>query len=79
MKKKYSKPDLHFERLEVQAAISTACSYKADENGKPLPYGVGGGVNLFLSDNVDCTLYPENMGIEVCYHGFDETHNVFQS
>ncbi len=79
MKKKYSKPDLLLARLEVQAAISTACHYTADENGDPIPYGVGGGVNLFLSENAACALHPENMGIEICYHGFDESHNVFQS
>lgn len=79
MKKKYSKPNLHLTRLEVQASISTACNYKVDENGNAIPYELGGGVKLFFSENTECTHTPENMGIEVCYHGFDENHNVFQS
>ncbi len=92
--KKYEKPSLIEENLAL-AFIATSCNYApasgdqdpsapyypGQEEGDPLPapVPVHGGLVLFAAD--PCNFPPENMGIQLCYHGFDPTDqaNVFGS
>ena len=79
--KKYEKPGVYVEELNRSFVTTSSCNYTADESGDPAPFPVGGGVMLFLVSNSSCQLTPENMGIQICYHGFnpDDQNNVFGS
>ncbi|MBR3298971.1 MAG: hypothetical protein IKI64_07170 [Clostridia bacterium] len=95
--KKYEKPGLYVEALDAKVitgscnyAVSSPNSESTDpgtifpgqEPGEPAPapFPVGGGVMMFVSAPT-CHLTPENMGIQVCYHGFDphDQNNVYDS
>lgn len=78
--KKYTKPNMLVEEISVKL-LTMSCQYRVDDNGEPKPFDMGGGINLFMDDNLQCTFTPDNMGIEVCYNGHDpeDNHNLFLS
>lgn len=78
--KKYNKPEVYCEVMKP-SVITGGCDYTAAATGEIVPFPVGGGVMLFLEETAACDMTPENMGIQICYHGYNpnDQNNVFDS
>lgn len=84
MKKKYSKPELYYERYELSSNIAGNCA-----TGLPVgeinsgtyidcKVSVGGGDFLFLTEGIGCNTKPIE-GDGYCYQSFATSEMLFGS
>lgn len=84
MKRKYSKPELYYERYELSSNIAGNCATGLPVVGiNPTDYrtctvNVGGGDFLFLTEGIGCNTLPIE-GDGFCYQSFSTNEMLFSS
>ena len=78
--KKYIKPDISFQKLNLSTNISAGCEYSATLDAGKCPAEVPGqpGLTVFL-ENSACMVYSPDLGGLICYHVPTADSNVFES
>lgn len=80
--KKYIKPDISFQKLNLSTNISAGCEHAAKNAEGFCPVDIPGqpGLTVF-AENPDsgCMLYSPDLGGLICYHVPTADSNVFES
>lgn len=84
MKRKYSKPELYYERYELSSNIAGNCATGLPVVGinstdyQTCTVNVGGGDLLFLTEVIGCNTLPIE-GDRFCYQSFSTNEMLFSS
>ncbi len=79
LKKKYLKPDIHFESLNLSTDISAGCAMLSQQSPNScVVYYPQWGMTL-LTEELTCDAYPPGGLDFICYHVPTADNNVFDS
>ncbi len=79
--KKYIKPEISFQKLNLTTNISAGCEYTAQNAPNSCPVEIPGqpGLTIFQENSGVCMLYSPSIGDTICYHVPTADANVFES
>lgn len=78
--KKYIKPEISFQKLNLTTNISAGCEITATQDAGACPAELPGqpGIMVF-QETTGCMVYAPGLGDTICYHVPTADSNVFES